>query len=75
MEQRSGLGVAFLSIMSMDTIASMEFATRSERNIVMSIAKLLAVWGMMVVAAVWAQVGQHATQSVTDGRTPIHTQK
>ena len=71
----SGLGISFLSLMSIDAIATAEFDSRSERIIALGIAKILALWGLMVVAVVWAQVGAHASQAAVSQQSPVQLPK
>ena len=71
----SGLGVSFLSLMSIDAIANAEFDSRAERLVALSIAKILALWGLMVVGVVWAQVGAHASQAAATQQSPVQLNK
>jgi hypothetical protein len=62
-----GLAAAFLSLIAVETLAGVTFDTTNMRNWVLGILRGIGLWGLLIIAMVWSQVGQRVSQPNSDG--------
>ena len=70
----------FLSLTSLEAVAGAAFDTPAQRALVSSLLYGVGLWGLIVTAMVWSQVGARVSQPNSDGMalTPTpeqHTKK
>lgn len=66
-----GLAVTFLSLLCSDALANADFSSGALRELVNGLVRTAGVWGLLIVGAVWHQVGQRASQPNLDGQSLI----
>lgn len=64
-----GLAVAFLSFACQDALGAVSFDSLAQREWVLGIIRMVGMWGLLITAAVWLQVGQRAGQPNADGQS------
>lgn len=62
-----GLGMGFLSFLCLQALANSAFETLSTRDAVLGVVRGLGLWGLLIVGAVWSQVGQRVGLPNSDG--------
>ena len=72
-----GLIAAFLCFGSMEAIASVSFDSPQMRDWALGLVRGLGLWGLLIVGAVWARVGQRVSLPNSDGMalTPLPDEK
>ncbi len=63
----SGIVAAFLSFLCLEALASVPFETSLTRNWVLGAVRGIGLFGLVIVAFVWSQIGQRAGQPNSDG--------
>ncbi|MCX6379032.1 MAG: hypothetical protein NT023_06080 [Armatimonadetes bacterium] len=63
------IGVALLSFLALEVLASVMFDTSQQREWVFSIVRGLGLWGLATVAMIWSQVGIRASEPNSDGQS------
>lgn len=72
-----GLIAAFLCFGSMEAFAGVSFESPQMRDWTLGLVRGLGLWGLLIVGAVWARVGQRASLPNSDGMslTPLPDEK
>lgn len=64
-----GLAVAFLSFISLEALTGMRFDSMMTRELVINALHGAGLWGLMIIALVWSQVGQRVAMPGSDGQS------
>ena len=72
-----GLVTAFLGYRCLEATSGMGFETNITRIWVVGTLRGLTMWGLLIIGAVWSQVGQRASQPNSDGKSllPVPDEK
>jgi len=72
-----GLSLAFLSFLSLEALTVVTFDTPVAREWILGVMRALGTCGLLVVAAVWSQVGMRVSQPNSDGASlqPLPNEK
>ena len=62
-----GLAAIFLSLFAVELLSNVSFETTSTRSWVLGTLRGLGLWGLLIIAMVWSQVGQRVSQPNSDG--------
>jgi hypothetical protein len=66
-----GLIAAFLSFGCLEALSGVEFESGITRDWVLGVLRGLGLWGLLIVGAVWSQVGQRASLPNSDGKSLV----
>lgn len=64
-----GLGLAFVSFLCLEALASMTFETRVLRDWVLGATRGIGLFGLVIAGLVWSQVGQRVSEPNSDGQS------
>lgn len=64
-----GLGLTAMSFLALEALQAIQFETGGTRDWVMGALRGIGTTGLMVIAAVWSQVGIRASQLNSDGQS------
>lgn len=64
-----GLVSAFISFLSLEALAQVTFDSSLEREWVLSIVRGVGLWGLIIAALVWSQVGMRVSRPNSDGQS------
>jgi hypothetical protein len=64
-----GLAVAFLSFITLEALAGMRFDANATREAVLNVLYGAGLWGLMIIALVWSQLGQRVALVGSDGKS------
>ena len=72
-----GLIAAFLCFGSLEALTGVSFDSPQAREFAFGLVRGLGLWGLLIVGAVWARVGQRASLPNSDGMalTPVPDEK
>jgi hypothetical protein len=63
----AGLGLALLSFLCLEALAGETFETSLMRDWVLGVTRGIGLFGLVIAAFVWSQIGQRASQTNSDG--------
>ena len=69
----AGLTAAFVSFTCLEAVASVSFDSPAEREWVFNLLRGLGLWGLVIIAMVWSQVGQRVSHINSDGKALLPT--
>src|SRR5690349_23615638 len=72
-----GLVTAFLGYRCLEAVSGVDFETHLIHNWVVGVLRGLTMWGLLIIGAVWTQVGQRVNQPNSDGKSllPVPEEK
>ena len=66
-----GLAAVFLSLFAGEVLSGVVFESLAIQNWVLGTLRGIGLWGVMIMAMVWSQVGQRVSYPNSDGRSLI----
>ncbi len=63
------IGVVLVSFLALEALGGAIFDSSRQREWVLSVLRGLGLWGLMIIAMVWSQVGIRASQPNSDGQS------
>src|SRR5688572_24193585 len=64
-----GLAATFLSFITLEALAGVRFDTNTIREAVLNVLYGVGLWGLMIIALVWSQLGQRVALPGSDGKS------
>lgn len=64
-----GIGATFLSLLCLDAFDSISFDSHAQRDLIAGVTRAAGIWGLLIIGAVWTQVGSKVTQLKFDFRS------
>lgn len=69
------IGATLLSFLALEALGGAIFDSSRQREWVLSVLRGLGLWGLMIIAMVWSQVGIRASQPNSDGKSLLPQQE
>jgi hypothetical protein len=64
-----GIGTAFLSLLCLDAFEAVAFDSHAQRDLITGVTRATGMWGLLLVGAVWSQLGSKVKHLKFDFRT------
>lgn len=70
-----GIGATFLSLLCLDAFDAISFDSHAQRDLITGVTRAAGMWGLLIIGAVWTQLGSKVAQLKFDVRSlqPIDT--